>query len=154
MSGFCKTVPGAYILAGITTKEPIVEFVFHIPGYQLLLEFNRKIRNAFTAIYHLIFQDGIRRTGINTFPAAATIILCIRIIILQRKVCNKRSDEKEGTSSFCKQVTIFAYPPQATAQRPGPFNTGAESTNPLPCTSPICSRINASSLCNFPRITS
>jgi len=137
-----ETVPGTYVLAGVTAEQPIVKPAFHLIGDQRLFQLDGKIRNALAAVHHLVGGDGFCRTGVDTFPAGAAIISCIVAI---------KKNEPD-----CRFSRLPFFPIQPSPLRTAQLlsSTGALSTNPLPSTSPIPSLILPRRSFNRPRITS
>lgn len=120
-----EAVPGAYILTGVATEEPVVELILHVRRDQLLFQFDGKIRDTLAAIDHLIIEDGVGGTGVYTLTAGAAIILRKRIVVYQRQVGDEGGDEEERTRLFGKQVAVAANPPDTAFLRPGPFQHGS-----------------------------
>ena len=118
---FGKTVPGANILTGIAAKHPILEFVLHFPGDELILQFNGKIRNTFTAVHHFIVQDGFGGTGVDAAAASATIIAGEGVIIVQWQVDDQGGDKEERTGVAVQEVTVLTHPTEAAAYGPTSF---------------------------------
>src|SRR3712207_1970592 len=113
--GFAKTVPRANILAGITTEHPVLETAFHSLGYQRIFQFDRVIRNALASIDPFVRPDRLGRAGIDTTPTGTTKIFCIRIVVLQFHIYNKRSNKKERAAVFCNKVAVPSNPAEPAA---------------------------------------
>ena len=95
---FGEAIPGAYILADIAAKHPVVKLSL-VRFRKLFLQFDREIGDAFTAINFVRFYDGISRAGIDAGGTASAVI-GHRGVIFQLKIYNELCDKIERTDLF------------------------------------------------------
>ena len=88
-----KPVPGANLLADVTSEKPVVEFTFQGGRKARLFQFDGEIGNAFAPIYSRAGKDRLRRTSIDATGTRATMIGGEWGIWLQIQIRNQGSDE-------------------------------------------------------------
>src|SRR5688572_27820489 len=103
---FAETIPGANILANVAAKYPVTEFSVHFLR-DLPFQLDGEIGNAFAAIYHVSFGDGIGRAGIYA-ARTGTAIIFYRAIVFQFQVNDKFGNKKEAATFRVYQITVLS----------------------------------------------
>src|SRR5688500_12197020 len=92
---FAEPVPWTNILADVTAKHPIIESLFHRIRYHHILQFDRKVGDAFTSINNPLVYYRFSRTRVYTPPAGAAIIFHQGVIRFKVKIGDEGSYEEE-----------------------------------------------------------
>ena len=103
-----KPVPRTYILADITTKHPILKFIFKCGG-NFIFQLYGKEGNALTPIDNLIRHDGSRRARIDALSSRATVIGS-RVVGLEIQVANNLRKHKKRSSLLGDEQRVLPYP--------------------------------------------
>ena len=128
--GLRKTIPGAYVLAGIATKEPVVESSFHGFGYQQFFELDRIVRNALAAVDHFILLDRIGRARVYATAAGAAIVARKGDVVLQFEIYYEGGDKEKGSRLSVEQIAALPDPAQTASHGPASFEYGRAVDEP------------------------
>src|SRR5690606_3097761 len=118
-----KAVPGTYILADITAKNPVFKFPFYRVR-DFLLEFNGEIRDAPGAIHYAELDTRVRGAGVNAAGTGATIILYRRWVRSRLQVNDQFSQEKVTSQMPVEQEAVLPRPAYTGFFCPLPFHHG------------------------------
>ena len=70
--GLAEAVPGAYLLADVAAKHPIIEFAAHVGGNGVF-ELDGEVADA-AATVDLVGGDGVGRTSVDAAGTCATVV--------------------------------------------------------------------------------